>query len=124
MNDWRAYVKGDRGLTVKGDTLTVKFASGRTQVVSVADAGESYALTAVAARATALSDLNDPDHRAWVINRSVDLVGCRVDDRGRFVGEAWVPKPGLTAVEFVLVVRRLAAECDRMEFVLTGEDRE
>ena len=124
MSDWRAYVKGDRGLAVKGDTLTVKFASGRTQVVAVHDAGESYLLTAVAARAAALTDLKDPDRRAWVINRSVDLVGFRVDERGRFVGEAWVPKPGLTAAEFVLVVRRLAGECDRMEFVLTGEDRE
>lgn len=124
MTDWRTYVKDERGLVVKGDTLSVTFPSGRTHVVSVTDVADCYLLSAIAARASVIGAMPDSDQRAWSINRSVDLVGFRVDDRGRFVGEAWVPKPGMTSAEFVLIARRLAAECDRVEFVLTGEDRE
>ncbi|HEU5178897.1 MAG TPA: hypothetical protein VFU24_15710, partial [Burkholderiales bacterium] len=58
--------------------------------------------------------------RAWRRNRSSQLVGFRVDQRGRLVGEAWVPKAGLSAQEFQVYVRRVAAECDRFEYLLTG----
>ena len=57
-------------------------------------------------------------------NRTAALVGFRIDNRSRLVGEAWVSKSGLTTEEFELYVRNLAAECDRFEFVLTGRDAE
>lgn len=40
------------------------------------------------------------------------------------VGEAWVPKAGLAREDFLLYVRRVAAECDLFEYQLTGKDRE
>jgi hypothetical protein len=40
------------------------------------------------------------------------------------VGEALVPKAGLSTQEFQLYVRTVAVEADRFEFVLTGRDRE
>lgn len=46
------------------------------------------------------------------------------DRRGRLVGEAWVPKAGLTGHEFQLYVRHLAVEADRFEYRLTGRDFE
>jgi hypothetical protein len=40
------------------------------------------------------------------------------------VGEAWIPKAGLTESEFQLYVRTLAIEADRFEYALTGRDSE
>jgi hypothetical protein len=40
------------------------------------------------------------------------------------VGEAWVPKEGLTAEEFQVYVRAVATESDRFEYALTGRDVE
>ena len=62
--------------------------------------------------------------RAWKRNRSTQLVGFRVDRKGRLVGEAWVPKAGLERGEFLLYVVRVATECDLFEYHLTGKDRE
>jgi hypothetical protein len=68
----------------------------------------------------------------------VDGVARRVKDRAggsrvvrdrclnflrALVGDSWVPKVGLTRVEFLVYLRALAKECDRFEFQLTGEDR-
>jgi len=54
----------------------------------------------------------------------MSLMGFRIDRRGRLVGEAWVPKAGLTGEEFQLYVRHLAVEADRFEYGLTGRDSE
>ena len=61
---------------------------------------------------------------AWERNRASSLVGFRVDDRGRLVGESWVPTPGLTRDEFLFYLRSAAAACDLFEYQLTGKDRE
>jgi hypothetical protein len=61
---------------------------------------------------------------AWKRNRTGILVGFRLDDRGRLMGESWVPQRGLTKDEFLFYVRTLAAACDLFEFQLTGRDRE
>jgi hypothetical protein len=71
-----------------------------------------------------VEEIPDAAVRAWVRNRSVMLVGFRVDERGRMVGESWVPKPGLTAAEFQFILRHLATESDRFEFQLSGQDHE
>jgi hypothetical protein len=54
----------------------------------------------------------------------MQLVGFRLDQKGRLVGEAWVPKAGLTRDEFLLYAKRVADECDLFEYHLTGKDRE
>lgn len=54
----------------------------------------------------------------------MQLVGFRLDQKGRLVGEAWVPKAGLSRDEFLLYVKRVADECDLFEYHLTGNDRE
>lgn len=60
--------------------------------------------------------------RLWRHNRAAQLVSFRIDTRGRVYAEGWIPKAGLTAQEFQLVLRRVAAESDRLEFLLTGRD--
>ncbi|AUX27009.1 uncharacterized protein SOCEGT47_075820 [Sorangium cellulosum] len=51
-------------------------------------------------------------------------LGFRLEDRGRLVGEAWIPKAGLSVEEFATCVRQVAVECDRLEYLLTGKDAE
>jgi hypothetical protein len=58
----------------------------------------------------------------WRRNRVTELVGFRLDRRGRIIGEAVLPSPGLTAKEWDLYVRAVARACDRFEYVLTGQD--
>ena len=62
--------------------------------------------------------------QVWLRNRATALVGFRIDSRGRLVGEALVPKAGLTAEEFQIYVRAVAVQCDRLEYLLTGRDQE
>ena len=59
-----------------------------------------------------------PGHAIW----GTELVGFRIDARGRLIGEAWVPKAGVTSSEFTSYLRAVAAECDRFEYQLTGSD--
>ena len=112
------------GFRMDGEYIEVTFASERRQRVRIEDQGDAFRLCSVAARAKKLSDLSNPELVAWERNRSLSLMGFRVDERGCMIGEAWVPKVGLTAEEFQLYVRTVALECDRFEFKLTGQDHE
>lgn len=112
------------GLEVSGDTINVRFEDDRRHRVQVHDTGEALRLVAVVARPAVVQALDSPALLAWRRNRSVQLVGFRLDDRGRLVGESWVPRAGLTGEEFAFHVRRVAAECDRLEYLLTGRDVE
>lgn len=68
-------------------------------------------------------DARFPDLWVWRQNHATDMVGLRIDSKGRLVGEAFVPMAGLTAEEFGFIVRRVAEVCDRLEYTLTGGDR-
>jgi hypothetical protein len=91
--------------------------------VSVKDEGEEYLLAAVVTR-QAVPLLSDLPVQAWLRNRGTSLLGFRIDRRRRLVAEAWVPKVGLTAEEFQMYLRAVAAEADRFEYSLTGKDQE
>ena len=60
----------------------------------------------------------------WQRNRTTSLVGFRIDARDRVLGETHVPAEGLTPAEFMLYLKTIAEECDRLEWVLTGRDVE
>lgn len=107
---------------VDGDSIDVKLANERRHRISVRDSGAVYELVSVVAHAAALREVPDAALMTWRRNRSAQLVGFRIDKRGHLVGETWVPKAGLRAEEFQTYVRRLAAECDRFEYLLTGRD--
>ena len=110
MGDWRAYCRDGEGLSVEGDAVIVTFPDERRHRVDVAENADLYELTSVVVRQSAFADLPDGELRAWRRNRVTQLVGFRVDRRGRLVGEAWVPKDGLRQDEFLLYVRKVAAE--------------
>ena len=121
--DWREFCRAPGFATFDGGVV-VRFDTGRSQKVTVEDRGEAFLVSSVAARPAAVSELPDAALNAWIRNRSVTLVGFRVDERGRMIGEAWILKDGLTAEEFQLYIRTVALECDRFEFQLTGRDVE
>jgi len=124
MTDWRQMCKGAEGVTVDGDKVSVEFSNQRRHRVLVRETEEAYELSAIVARPFLIRNLVDVSLRAWQRNRSTQLMGFRLDKRGRLVGEAWIPKLGLTREEFLLFIHRLASECDHFEYLLTGKDRE
>ena len=122
-SSWQEYCR-EAGFTLRDRTLAVRLETGRSQEIVGEDRGEELLLRSTVARPALCSGIPDVALSAWLRNRSVSLVGFRVDERGRLVGELWVPKVGLTNEEFRYLVQHLAVECDRFEFQLSGEDRE
>lgn len=121
--DWQELSK-TTGFKSFDDGLELRFESGRTQKVGVEDHGDAFLLISIVARPSDVSAVPDATLRAWVRNRTIPLVSFRVDQRGRMVGEVWVPKAGLNSSEWQFIVRHLAIESDRFEFQLTGMDQE
>lgn len=122
--DWERLCR-DAGLRVSERAIEIRFAEAeRRHVVHIDDAGEFLRVWAIVARPALLRDLDKVDLRAWSRNRVIDLVGFKTDERGRLIGEAWVPTQGLTADEWCLYVRSVARACDHFEYMLTGRDVE
>ncbi|MCX6929334.1 MAG: YbjN domain-containing protein [Verrucomicrobia bacterium] len=121
--DWREFCRAT-GFAPFDGGVEVRFDNGRSQKVAVEDHSDAFLVCSTVARAATVSEMPDAAMRAWIRNRSVTLVGFRVDERGRMIGEAWILKAGLTAAEFQLYVRTVSQECDRFEFQLTGSDME
>jgi hypothetical protein len=121
--DWKKLCRME-GIAVLGEAVRIDLADGRSHHITVRDEGDSLELSAIVASARALSGVEDAALATWRRNRTAQIVGFRIDARGRMVGEAWVPRQGLTFEELALHLRSVAAECDRLEYLLTGEDNE
>ena len=120
---WRTLCKAP-GFSVADTEIEVHLHDVRTHRVAVEEKDDCYVLTAVVLRRAARERAGVPAVRLWEMNRSLNLVGLRVDSKGRLMGEAWIPKLGVSPQEFQLVTKNLAVECDRYEFMLTGKDVE
>jgi hypothetical protein len=70
--------------------------------VHIEDCGDEYELSAFVVRQAVVNRSVDLPSRIWSRNASTPLVGFRIDRHGRLVGEARVPKTGLSAAEFQL----------------------
>ena len=119
--EWHSLCRG-RDFAADGEAVNVQLADQRKHRIFVEDRGEEYVLLGVVARPALVATLDDPLRVTWMRNRNSELVGFRIDGKGRLVGEAWVSKTGLTAEEFELYLRTLAVDCDRLENILTGKD--
>ena len=106
------------------DGVGVSFHEGQRQRVRIQEVDGSLLVYAVITRAATVRDLPDPALMAWQRNCLSRVVGLRLDERGRLIGQAWLALGGLDAHEFQLCVRAVAAECDRVEHLLTGRDVE
>jgi len=121
--DWVRFCRA-KDLTVIESNIDVRFGDERTHRVTVTDKGDAYLISGLVVRQAVAASIPDLPVRAWVRNRTTQLVGFRIDRRQRLVGEAWLPKVGLTPEEFQLYLRLVASECDRFEYLLTGRDVE
>lgn len=114
-----------RQFDVEGSSVTCWFGdrdSGRKHVVRLQRHKDGLRFEATVATARTLERMDeDPARWAWRRNRASSLVGFRVDQK-RLIAEAIAPTVGLTETEFLVYLRAVAAEADRMELVLTGRD--
>ena len=124
MIAWRKACAEAKDVAIERDVIVVSLGRDRKHKVEVEAKGDAIELRAVVARRSEVEKHHGATLAAWNRNRSSCLVGFRIDQRGRLLGESWAPVAGLTADEFLLYVRNLAAACDLFEFQLTGEDRE
>ena len=124
MPEWQQFCRGASQISVDGENAVLVMTGDRRQRVEIRETPDTYEFMSIVVRPSAIASVPDAPLRAWRRNRGLQLVGFRVDRKGRLVGEAWVPKAGLSRDEFLLSVRRCAAECDLFEFHLTGRDSE
>ncbi|MFN7989771.1 MAG: hypothetical protein U0529_20020 [Thermoanaerobaculia bacterium] len=122
----------DVDFRVTGSRVKVSFPNKRTHQVRVTEEDEAWQLRGVVLSVDAVSAHTDDEDskrldlalRAWRRNETARLCGFRLDANGALVGEATVPKIGLTPEELRERVRALARACDLLEAHLTGEDVE
>ena len=121
--DWRRWALAGE-FALEGDSVRVTFLDGRTQRVYVKQSllDDSLRFWSIAARPAVVERLSEADLYAWKRNRGSDLVGFKIDRRGRLIGEVWLPAAWVTKEEWQLCVRLLAERCDRIEFLLTGKN--
>ena len=119
-------------MKVTGRKVKVSFPNGRSHRVSVSEKPDAWELRGVVLSADTVSEQYSDDDsdrlglalRAWQRNGTARLCGFRLDSEGALVGEAAVPKAGLTGEELTEMVRAVARACDLLEAHLTGEDEE
>lgn len=119
-------------MKVTGRRVKVSFLNGRSHRVSVNDKGDAWELRGVVLSADTVYEQYGEEGtgrldlalRAWQRNGTSRLCGFRFDSDGALVGEAAVPKIGLTGQELTEMVRAVARACDLLEAHLTGEDEE
>lgn len=119
-------------MKVTGRKVKVSFPNNRSHRVSVSEKNDSWELRGVVLSPDMVSEKYGDEGagrldlalRAWQRNGTARLCGFRLDSDGALVGEATVPKIGLTAEELTEMVRAVARACDLLEAHLTGEDEE
>jgi hypothetical protein len=121
--DWRTFCRG-APVEIDGDSVLVRFDSGRRHRVRVLATEDAFEFHAVVVRSSAVHNPGDLALWLWRLNRTTQIVSFRIDARGRVVASGWLPTAGATAREFLMVLRRVAVESDRLEYLLTGKDRE
>jgi hypothetical protein len=119
--DWSLLCDGS-DFKIQGSEISVAFPDDRSHKVLLQESDDEYLLTANVARRALVATLPDLAISVWQRNRTVSLMGFRIDKLGRLIAESCVPKNGLTASEFQFYVRHLAIEADRLEYILSGSD--
>lgn len=108
-------------------TLIASLPGGRRQRVVFRTTGSDLRLCSVVATANAVP--TTPARRSafirrlWEINAHTDLVAFGLDGNDRVVGTCTHPLATLDREELEAYLLALVRECDRLEWVITGEDR-
>lgn len=105
----------------------IAFDGGRSQNVFVGRDRDRYVFTSVVLSAERVArqrkNLYDFVDRLWRRNRQTDVVNFTFDQQNRLIGRIKHLANTLDADELYFYLSRLAIECDRLEFVLTGQNR-
>lgn len=109
-----------------GSTVSVVVPGGRRQQVRASRVGSAYVFTSTAVPRRHLQGLNSEQVAAliWQRNQAGEVVAFALDTRGRLVGRAELPCAMLTTGNAGFLVERVAIECDRLEYLVTGSDHE
>lgn len=100
--------------------------NGRHQMVRIELRGDRFVLSSVALGQQRVSQ-KPADRLAlitwlWKMNRDLGVVGLMLDRAGRLVGRIEQLAETLDSAELALYLQLLARECDRLEYVLSGQD--
>jgi len=113
--------------TLNGNIVEVALAgAGRHQSVLIREQGDEFVLTSVVLGA---AHVTKPHQRwqqltklAWMRNADHQIVTFAFDRRHRLIGVIRHQKAYLDEAELELYIERLAVECDRFEYLLSGWD--
>lgn len=107
--------------------VKVMLGEGRSQTVHIQREDDRYVFTSVVLGATRTEqqrkDLMGFAERVWFRNRQTDVVNFTIDLQNRLVGRIENLADSLDDDELFFYLSRLAIECDRMEYLLTGDNR-
>ena len=111
-------------VAVEDNKVTVSLPGGRRQHIEIERDGDWYVFTSVIlgkAGTDRMAWLNFAE-RVWDRNRWTDVVAFHMDGRGRLVGCITQRAETVDLEELKFYLACLARECDRMEYLLTGQD--
>lgn len=99
----------------------------RRQEVTIRLDNDDYEMTSVVLSSSVVT-ASDEGWRAlarlaWQRNADSEIVAFTFDKRDRLVGRIRHPAATLDAKELSLYIRSLVRECDRFEYLLSGQDR-
>lgn len=115
--------------TVDGRTVDVELWDGgrrqRVQCEAGPDEIRFWSVVARAAQVTATdAHWRELARRVWRRNAVTELVAFAFDSRDRLVGFIEHPGQTITDTDLELYIEVVARECDHLEYLLSGEDRE
>ena len=97
--------------------------NGRSQIVRLARRRDRYIFSSVVAPVRAVSeDRRSLAFRLWRRNALKAVVTFTVDRHERVIGLIDQPIESVRSKELKFYLETLARECDRLEYILTGED--
>src|SRR4051812_12207495 len=89
--DWRKLSRASK-LETRANGIRVTFEDGRKQLVCVDDEADGrIRIWSLVSESEVVCALKQTNIRAWLRNRLSELVGFKMDERGRLIGEASVP---------------------------------
>ena len=114
-------------LSYRAGQAHVELGDSRDQTVYIEREGDTYVFTSVVLGTTRAEqqrkDVLLLAERLWYRNRQTEFVNFTFDSQNRLVGRIEHLAHSLDADALIFYLSRLAIECDRMEYLLTGENR-
>jgi len=108
----------------RGGEIVMMLPGGRRQVVHIRREDHRYILASRVITRGRVKSFSSREiaEKIWDRNRYSDVVEFCIDEGGELVGRIEQVADTLDPEEFFFFLRRLAQECDRFEYLLTGKD--